>query len=457
MEIISSLELEALLQSSISIRSSKYYRRETNSLDFNSLIIDARLDFRNSIDVSIMFVNCHFEDEVNFRHVDFKGKLWFTNCFFEGDVSFSSSDFSDDVFFEFCTAWESLNFSRVKFLKEIHFYGGFYKEIYFRKGEFFEVFIGDKESGTFFCKVSVYFSDIRGLFFLQAIVAFKLYIQGLIKSTDALSIIDCSIKHVAIQDFSNRGRFRINRLLPDSKEEFNSSKFQKAWDEVVEKEKNFQYSYVLIENAVLDNAEFFSIDFRKFNLLCVRESSLTGLSLSNTIWPEEIKHFGLDLIHKNDLAQISTKKSVSMYRIVRENYRQLKLASSKQGDVTQEQYFHGLEMSAYEKCLSWKNDFWTKLIIRLSYLTSNYGQSILRPLIWLLGGHLVFFLIGISTNGIEVNNFEQAFEKYFIYINPLHKLDDFLKGYLTIVDLVMRIWSSYMLYNIIRASRRFIK
>jgi len=124
-------------------------------------------------------------------------------------------------------------------------------------------------------------------------------------------------------------------------------------------------------------------------------------------------------------------------------------------------------MRAYNKCLSWKSDFGTKLILRLSYLTSNYGQSIFLPLVWLIVGHFLFFSVGLILGGylplhISYSNptsegFKRAFEYFFIYINPVRKAETSLSGYLIVLDIIMRIWSSYMIYNIIRASRRFIK
>jgi len=62
----------------------------------------------------------------------------------------------------------------------------------------------------------------------------------------------------------------------------------------------------------------------------------------------------------------------------------------------------------------------------------------------------------VNWNNPTSQGFKMASEQYFIYINPFRKLEISFSGYLVVVDLLMRVWSSYMLYNIIRASRRFI-
>ena len=104
------------------------------------------------------------------------------------------------------------------------------------------------------------------------------------------------------------------------------------------------------------------------------------------------------------------------------------------------------------------------MILCFSKIFSNYGQSFKKPLCYLLFGHFILFIIAIKLNGFDSlqlsvsptwKAFEDAFEKFFIYINPLRK-DSSLSGYLIVLDLLMRIWSSYMIYNLIRASRRFI-
>lgn len=90
----------------------------------------------------------------------------------------------------------------------------------------------------------------------------------------------------------------------------------------------------------------------------------------------------------------------------------------------------------------------------------------IKPLLWLLVGHYIFFIVAFLLNGFyplhislfqaNASDFQEAFTIYFVYINPFRRLEISLPGYLILLDLLMRVWSSYMIYNLIRASRRFI-
>lgn len=151
----------------------------------------------------------------------------------------------------------------------------------------------------------------------------------------------------------------------------------------------------------------------------------------------------------------------------RETYRQLKFALGKQGDVINEQKFHTLEMRAYDNSLPLSADFWTVFIIKFSFWFSDFGQSFIRPLNALLIGQFLLMLLFINAGGIKdvtlslgnsnIQGFQMALEKYFFLVNPLRKIDENQSWALVVVDLIMRIWASYMLYNIVRATRRFIK
>lgn len=124
-------------------------------------------------------------------------------------------------------------------------------------------------------------------------------------------------------------------------------------------------------------------------------------------------------------------------------------------------------MKAHDRSLSWKNSFWTKLVIKASSWTSAFGQSVDRPIVFLFVGHFIFFMIllvygffmplHISFSHPNFEGFWLGVNNYFRLINPLRGIDYSFKGGLIIIDLAMRIWSSYMIYNIIRATRRFIR
>ena len=107
----------------------------------------------------------------------------------------------------------------------------------------------------------------------------------------------------------------------------------------------------------------------------------------------------------------------------------------------------------------------TKIILYLSFLTSNYGQSLRRPILTLiLINGILFSILNINLNFgfmprrlIHIADIENTIAKFLWFMNPLHRNDPELKGLPLIIDIFIRMISSYCIYNIIRASRRFIK
>ncbi len=153
----------------------------------------------------------------------------------------------------------------------------------------------------------------------------------------------------------------------------------------------------------------------------------------------------------------------------RETYKQIKYALSKQGDYINEQLFHGFEMNIYNRTLKFRpKNIFTKGILYLSHYASNYGQSMVRPIIFLflLNGPLFLLLVYllyfpnvyiVSPENSSWNGFGNALAAFIKFNNPLRKNEDDLKSWALIIDYMMRIIASYTIYNIIRASRRFIK
>lgn len=78
---------------------------------------------------------------------------------------------------------------------------------------------------------------------------------------------------------------------------------------------------------------------------------------------------------------------------------------------------------------------------------------ILFSIVLLLDG---FEIIYLSLFNSTSEGFKKRFGNFYIYINPLRGSSLTLAGYLIFVDYLIRIWSSYMIYNLIRPLRRFI-
>lgn len=123
-------------------------------------------------------------------------------------------------------------------------------------------------------------------------------------------------------------------------------------------------------------------------------------------------------------------------------------------------------MNSYYNELNWSiKHFPTKIILLLSKVTSNYGQSLLRPLltITLFNGLLFYWLYTLNAttfNGYnlsKIENYSNTIAEFIKTSNPLHKNNPELNGMPFLIDTLIRIISSYSIYNLIRATRRFVK
>jgi hypothetical protein len=276
----------------------------------------------------------------------------------------------------------------------------------------------------------------------------KIFLSGTNKDKEFnFSKIKCN--DVSINNFKNEGSLNFYGIEP--KEKANS--------------------YFQIVNSTLDNAQFYRASFSDYNELIIIDSFITDTLFLGCKWSRNVRAIsGPDSLSFEKSIKNGRKITHNETTAIREAYRQLKISMSNHSDKIQENKFYAEELVFYNKSLNWGNPledkFWDKIVLHWSSLFSNYGQSFIKPLFWLVFGHFLLFTFALFLGGFEplyisYNNanwsaFEEAFEKYFIYINPLRKLEMSFSGYLIVLDLLMRIWASYMIYNIIRASRRFI-
>ncbi|MET3880954.1 hypothetical protein [Chitinophaga sp. OAE865] len=266
-----------------------------------------------------------------------------------------------------------------------------------------------------------------------------------------ISFAKLKCNNISITDFKNEGILNFYGIEP--------------------KDPNSDTRYFQIVNSNLDKAEFYRALFSQYKELIVIDSFITDALFIGCKWSNNVRAlFGPGYGTFEDSLKSGRKTTPSEIVAIKEAYRQLKISMSKHSDKIQEHKFYSEELNFHSRTLTWgkpwENQFWDKMILLWSKTFSDYGQSFIKPLFWLLFGHYILFVLALLCNGFNplhislceptAAGFKEAFEKFFIYINPLRRLETSLSGYLILLDLLMRIWSSYMIYNLIRASRRFI-
>lgn len=266
-----------------------------------------------------------------------------------------------------------------------------------------------------------------------------------------ISFAKLKCNSISIVDFKNEGILNFYGIEP--------------------KDANNDKRYFQIINSNLDKVEFYRVLFSQYKELIIIDSFVTDALFIGCKWSNNVRAiFGPGYGTFEDSLKNGRKITTKEVVAIKEAYRQLKISMSKHSDKIQEQKFYSEELNFHNQTLTWgkpwENQFWDKIILIWSKSFSDYGQSFIKPLLWLLFGHYILFILALVFNGFNplhisfceptASGFKEAFEKFFIYINPLRRLETSLSGYLILLDLLMRIWSSYMIYNLIRASRRFI-
>ncbi len=403
-------------------------------------IFNERFFYDNS-SITLSFKNCTFQEKFSLVNYQPNADSYFTDCEFLDDIFLWKVNTEKKFSFLNCTIRRKLIFSTSK-IDTFQLNNHFCDTILFDENSSFKIIeIGGKQH-----------NKIDNITLPAKIIEDKCTINqaNILKFRSSystlenqLNIFNCNINFLELDNFRNNGSLRF---LNCQAQNFDSMPSQ-----------------FLISRSNLGKAEFYNFDFASFQRVNIVNSVLLESLYISSNWTSNIVS-----IDPYTQPPVSTKSDLPkrIYAsVIREVYKQIKFAMSKQGNFIEEQYFHGLEMNAYDISLSFKNSFWTKSILKLSHWTSNYGQSFLRPLltIALINIPLLILLeyqLGFRIISINKITWQDSFEpiaNFLWFMNPIHKNDPELKGLPLILDIVIRIVSSYSIYNLIRASRRFIK
>lgn len=419
--------------------------------DLKSILFLCPIPLDNKYNVPLHFEECFFNEAVTLEGIF--DVFTVRNCVFDKQLTFSNPTFNKNVIFDKNFNNDSIEIYSATSLSYFylntcgHYKSNHASDISIFGGNFNNLTIGAGNIAP---------SRIRNLTISSGGIVGSIYVVNKVTTVEnlylhnaskdlTLILEDFKINQLSILGFTNTGRFKISNVRALS----NTAEFK-------------------ICKSNLGKAEFLNVNLASFNAVNIIDSYLIDTIFVNTKWPEEITSYEQNgsvlapIQFRNKRERWYKKVSsdeVNYFFKNRETYRQIKYAQGKQGDTVMEQQFHGKEMSAYVRYLNICKDFFTILIIHLSRLTSDFGQSISKPIFTLLTIHywLFMYAIGLSAFEIQCANWKGDFlYKFFYLLNPVHVYNFKLNGVI-IIDILMRINSSYMIYNFIRASRRFIK
>lgn len=414
-----------------------------HEFNFNTCTFKKNVIIKNGLfNKPVMFDNNEFLTSISFtgKHTNFLENLTLWGC--NGKVIFNDGSYNNVTYNNYQLTGCEKN--------EIFLTGGTFNNLKINSShgsfiEYLKILINQVKGN-----IEIYGERIaikENIDLLEGTIIKKMEIEGQAFDVN-LSIFNISLGFLNIYNFKSESGIRFILIQPIN-----------------------DNSEIKFNQAFLGKSEFTSINFDEFEDIEIIDSYLLDCTFCNINWNY---NFNSKMYQQVKNRTLRTPSGLYGYRKIKHYYfakkrdvcRQIKFTYIKSGDTVNEQKLHGLEMLFLDKSLKWNlKNISTKLIIKLSILTSNFGQSISRPILSLLCGHtiLYFTIFYLKLNGQNIiarysfdsKEIANDFYNYFYLINPLHIVN--VDGYFILIDLAMRIWSSYMIYNIIRASRRFIK
>lgn len=232
-------------------------------------------------------------------------------------------------------------------------------------------------------------------------------------------------------------------------------------------------SSLLIESSTIEKVKFHNVDLSKASIRFLN-SSLAGSDLINVQWPNEYNLYE----YSNDLKDKSYEQKLTTLWPLKESYRQLKVLSLDQHNKIDALAFQKHELKIYWRIVHIKTfnnnlrGFGNWLILFTNWIFSDFGQSIRRPIGWLLLFHALFMYgifecydLGIVLECDPIQwDLEATQTGVGLFLNllsPVHSSEiknQFMsesKSILGTLDFFMRISSGYFIYYFIRATRKY--
>lgn len=207
-------------------------------------------------------------------------------------------------------------------------------------------------------------------------------------------------------------------------------------------------SKVIILNSYLGDSNFYDCDFASFSSFGVANSFFLEIVYAHTTFPKKIVTSNADWYSPSPYS--SYEASIQL----RETFRQLKIAASKQGDKLQEAKFYRNEMLYLNKTLSLSGHLSTRLSLFLGLISNNHKQNWFLPIIWLFTINASFVITLFSHNLSDINF---NWITFFNLLNPAHRFNDLeiAKNFCTqFIDFGSRVINSFLIYQTITAFRK---
>ena len=441
--------------------------------DFGSSQFRGRVDFRFS----------QFHGEADFRFSQFHGNASFGLSQFNGEANFELSQFHGRADFGSSQFRGNASFGLSQFNGEAYFRSSqFHGGAYFRSSQFHgEAYFG---SSQFHGEANFNLEGKNIIFNLSGVI---------LSENSEIEVRDLKTCRLILDNINNTSKnffFYDTEIIPledyrKYAEENNIGIDERALKEVANS-PNLE-----IVNSHLNQMKFINCDFSKAKHIKIESSDLTEVKFLATDWGDiSEKRICSDLFKENP------KKA-------RDVYRQLKLTLDNHKDYFSANGFYALEMKAQEKILEEtlgykkeKDDIFQDvkilgklllilgklllqyrkvpkekhelLVLKIHKLSSDFGQSWMRPLGWIILVALIFTVIKylhtinfpytilpdkvaklFDLVAAFLNEFAKSLIPFFAHKRGVHGLE--------FVSLLFSIITAFLLYQFIMALRRKVK
>ncbi|SFE98027.1 hypothetical protein SAMN05518672_113133 [Chitinophaga sp. CF118] len=412
---------------------------------------NAYLSSQNLSPRDLFAANCEFESLLIIEEIVHKNYT-FKDCVFEGDVKVLCKESMNFIRFLNCIFKKDLIINGKKF-NSVIIESDIEGTLSIESGKFEKLVIGTDYKGK---KHSIKFLHIdfsgsKGIMLFRHLQINNLTLSGTNSKESEASFFSVGVFVFNILHLSNEGKIRFSDLI---------------WNDALNNEA-YRSFYSFQSN--LGKTEFFNFNFNCFQEIEFIQSVLIECVFINTVWP---RHY-----FKPDL-KLNEDRLVEL----REEFRQLKFVLSKQGDSVREHEFHAFEMRTLlllssrrlfnfrnndiKRTHTWRQNLQNWVVLILSWLSSNFGLSWLRPIFFILFVNFFLVYLGLYEFNwkslFSIFNFHSSIDydaigKFLYYCSPFRRFDNSITGKASIFDILIRVVSSYGIYNFIRATRRHVK
>jgi hypothetical protein len=382
-----------------------FYNSEFNEgVDFNSSRFFKYVNFHSTKFNSIVnFNSTKFNRDVNFYNAKFSRDVDFSSSRFNGDdINFYMSEFNGDVSFYNAKFSGDVDFNDTKFNRGINFYKSeFNGDVYFRSSEFNGI-------ANFRC------TKFNGMADFSKVTTNKMYFKNSTFKSRAdfidilfnlLLFVDCTFEDLAL---FRKGKIKFEEY---EKNKIDLEKPNKQWiytiiniikDECLAIFLNTQFlnKHTKIENFPLSKTSFLKTDVREVMLLCdIKKEDILSHKLLKIKKNENRKDKNANLENKlKENAEEIYKEAYEIlksdldYKSVLAEYRNLRISIENNRTYVEASNLYKMEMELIKE---FSDNKFERFAIWFYGAISDYGESIKKPIIFMLG--LIIFTPLILT------------------------------------------------------------